>query len=377
MSGHFARQLEQLHEEAMAATGLSDFGDPVYLQGLQELLAAYDANGISYPDGGAPVLGQIGQRLMARLHSLNQIQRLDRAVAAPKAPLFILGLPRTGTTAVQRLLMASPDFQGLEYWLGENPRPRPPRADWEGIEDFRRTRDGLAIIGEVAPLVDAMHSMRADEGEECRLVMEQSFAHSSFSLVSPLRTYQDWLFAADLVPHYRHFGEVLRLIGSTSPDTPWVLKCPHHAPQVDSLLRAFPDARIVMMHRPIEDLVPSVARLAEAFLGMVEGPGIDMTSRAALIVDNIDFTLRRLLAVCAANPKRFFNLQMAEFVADPLGSAVRIHQHFALPLSDAALQAMTAWVSANGQRSTPAVPRELPYGLDRDALRERFSYYEG
>jgi hypothetical protein len=208
--------------------------------------------------------------------------------------------------------------------------------------------------------------------------MEQSFGHSSFSLVSPLRPYQDWLFAADLVPHYRHFAAVLRLIGSPTPDKPWVLKCPHHAPQVDSLLRVFPDARIVLMHRPIEDLIPSVVRLAEAFLGMVEGPGIDMAARAAMIVDNLDLTLRRLLAVREAQPGRFLDVTMDRFVADPLATAGAIYERFGLALTSRSEAALSAWIGTNGRHGGAALTgSELPFGLNRDALRERFSYYRG
>lgn len=376
MTGHFAAQEQRLHEQAIAATGLSDFGDPVYREGLRQLLAAYDANGIAYPEGGAAVLGPIGQRLAARLRSLDQIKRLDPAHPGTAAPIFILGLPRTGTTALQRLLMADPQLQGLEYWLGENPRPRLPRERWEDYAEFRQCRNSLAQIAEFAPAIDAMHPMRADAGEECRLVMEQSFGHSSFSLVSPLRPYQDWLFAAELEPHYRHFAAVLRLIGSPTPDKPWVLKCPHHAPQVDSLLRAFPDARIVLMHRPVEELVPSVARLAEAFLGMVEGPGIDMAARAAMIVDNLDLTLRRLLAVRAAQPGRFLDVAMDRFVADPLATVRTIYDRFGLMMTGESEEALTGWIGANGRHGGGAATGgELPFGLNRDTLRERFAYY--
>jgi hypothetical protein len=376
VTGHFAAQEQRLHEQAIAATGLSDFGDPVYREGLRQLLAAYDANGVVYPDAGAAVLGPIGQRLAARLRSLDQIKRLDPALPGIAAPIFILGLPRTGTTALQRLLMADPQLQGLEYWLGENPRPRPPRERWEDYAEFRQCSDSLAQIAEFAPAIDAMHPMRADAGEECRLVMEQSFGHSSFSLVSPLRPYQDWLFAAELEPHYRHFAAVLRLIGSPTPDKPWVLKCPHHAPQVDSLLHAFPDARIVLMHRPVEELVPSVARLAEAFLGMVEGSGIDMAARAAMIVDNLDLTLRRLLAVRAAQPGRFLDVAMDRFVADPLATVRTIYDRFGLMMTGESEEALTGWIGANGRHGGGAATGgELPFGLNRDTLRERFAYY--
>lgn len=376
MSDHFSQQFDRLHEDAMAATGLSDFGDSVYREGLRQLLAARDASGIDYPEAGAAVLGSIGATLAARLTSLDQLKRVTPATI--ERPIFILGLPRTGTTAMQRMLMADPQLQGLEYWLGANPKPRPPRDTWPADPAFSACRQALEAMAEAAPLIAKMHPMAADEGEECRLVMEQSFGHSSFSLVSPLRPYQDWLFGADLAPHYAHFKRVLGLIGANDPGKTWVLKCPHHAPQVDHLLRIFPDARIILMHRNVPDLVGSVARLAEAFLGMLEGPGIDMVRRAAMIVDNLDLTLRRLLATRAAHPGNFHDLAMDDFVADPLAAVARIYDRFGLTMADSSRTALQGWVrDHHASRHSAAGDAALPFGLDRDALSERFSYYTG
>ncbi len=378
MKAGFVASFDRLHEAAIAATGLSDFGDPVYREGLEQLLAARDASGVDYPGDGETILAPLRQTLAARLASIDQIKRMGANLPGIERPIFILGLPRTGTTAMQRMLMADPQLQGLEYWLGAAPKPRPPRQEWESDPGYVACRDGLRAMMEAAPLIGKMHPMAADQGEECRLVMEQGFGHSSFSLVAPIRPYQDWLFQADLEPHYQHFKSVLGLIGSNDRDKTWVLKCPHHAPQIDSLLRAFPDARIVFMHRPVEDVVPSVVRLGESFLGLVEGDGIDMVSRAAMIVENLDLTLRRLLAVRADHPDNFLDLSMESFVGDPLAAIERIYTHFGIAMQEPSRRALGRWVSENhhsghGIQSDGA----LPFGLNRGALRKRFNYYQG
>lgn len=378
MSVVFLAQEERLHEEAIAATGLSNFGDPRYREGLRQLLAARDASGISYPAGGETILSPLRQLLSTRLLTLDRLNQHGSKLREIRNPVFVIGLPRTGTTAMQRLLMADPQMQGLEYWLGATPKPRPKRQDWERDHDFQACRNMLREINAAAPLVAQMHPMAADEGEECRLVMEQSFAHSSFSLVAPIRPYQDWLFAQDLSPHYTHFRETLRLIGANDPQRTWALKCPHHAPQMDSLLKVFPDARIIFMHRPVEQLVSSVARLAEAFLGMVEGPGLDMVTRAKLIVENLDLTLQRLLAVRAAQPDHFFDLTMDRFVADPFEAVAAAYSRFDIDMSVESAAALRSWIArhhnAHGSATGAAA---LPYQLDPGALRERFSYYQG
>jgi hypothetical protein len=319
----------------------------------------------------------IGQLLTTRLVTLERIRPHRAALPQISRPIFVIGLPRTGTTAMQRLLMADPQMQGLEYWLGASPKQRPPRHNWPQDEEFRACMDQLAQMELFAPLVTRMHPMAADKGEECRLIMEQSFGHSSFSLVAPIRRYQDWLFSTDLTPHYTHFKEALQLIGMNDSARTWVLKCPHHAPQMDSLLRVFPDARIIFMHRPVEELIPSVTQLAAAFLGMVEGAGVDMIRRAAMIVDNLDLTLRRLLATRAAHPDSFFDLTMERFVADPLDAVEAAYARFGIPLRDESRTALSDWISHNhGGHGSPATTT-LPFNLDAGALRERFSYYLG
>lgn len=378
MSALFLDQEARLHEEAIAATGLSDFGDPCYREGLRRLLAARDASGISYPEGGETILSPLRQLLTTRLHTLDRLNQHGAKLPEIRNPVFVIGLPRTGTTAMQRLLMADPQMQGLEYWLGATPKPRPVKDVWLDDPDFQACRDMLAQINAAAPVVAQMHPMAADEGEECRLVMEQSFAHSSFSLVAPIRPYQDWLFAQDLSKQYTHFRETLRLIGAYDPRRTWVLKCPHHAPQMDSLLKVFPDARIIFMHRPVEQLVSSVARLAEAFLGMVEGAGLDMVARAQMIVENLDLTLQRLLAVRAAQPERFFDLSMDRFVADPFEAVEAAYTRFDIGMTEESAEALRNWIArhhhAHGSASGSG---RLPYHLDPTALRERFSYYQG
>ena len=376
MRSGFAAHFDRLHKEAIDVTGLTDFGDTTYREGLEALLAARDESGVDYPAQGETILDPIRQTLIARLTSLSRISQTT--LAEVQTPIFILGLPRTGTTALQRMLMSDPQLQGLEYWLGANPKPRPARSDWNSDPDFIACQNSLLAMMEAAPRIEQMHPMTADQGEECRLVMQQSFGHSSFSLVAPIRPYQDWLFSTDLSPHYCHFKRVLGLIGSHDPAKTWVLKCPHHAPQADSLLRVFPDARIVLLHRPVEKLVPSVLRLGEAFLSLIEGEGVDMVSRAQMVVENLDLTLRRLLAVRETRQAQFLDVSMEGFVADPLGVVERIYTYFDIPLSDASRVALTRWVCANHHRGhgTPK-SNSLPFGLERDALRERFSYYTG
>jgi hypothetical protein len=101
-----------------------------------------------------------------------------------------------------------------------------------------------------------------------------------------------------------------------------------------------------------------------------------MAARAAMIVDNLDLTLRRLLAVRAAQPGRFLDVAMDRFVADPLATVRTIYDRFGLMMTGESEEALTGWIGANGRHGGGAATGgELPFGLNRDTLRERFAYY--
>ena len=128
-------------------------------------------------------------------------------------PLFVTGLPRTGTTALHRLLTADPAHQGLELWLAEAPQPRPPRQTWADNPVFQYIQAGCERHHVEHPEFMGVHYMAADQVEECWQLLRQSMRSISWECLAHLPAYSAWLRAQDWTPAYERHRRNLQLIG--------------------------------------------------------------------------------------------------------------------------------------------------------------------
>ncbi len=120
-------------------------------------------------------------------------------------PIFVTGLPRTGTTAIHRLLTADPRHQGLELWLAEFPQPRPPRETWSQNPVFQQLDAQFTKAHEENPDYTGLHYMTADEVEECWQLLRQSLHSVSYETLAHVPTYSRWLAQQDWTkPYQRH-----------------------------------------------------------------------------------------------------------------------------------------------------------------------------
>src|SRR4051794_11411844 len=135
--------VEDLHASATRVTGLDDFGGDDYREGLATLLFAYAKEAALTPAGSKVSRAMLRAALVARLLSEAAWKQFPEHAGVPiERPIFVTGLPRTGTTALHRLLTADPAHQGLELWLTEVPQPRPARATWAGNPIFATLQAG-------------------------------------------------------------------------------------------------------------------------------------------------------------------------------------------------------------------------------------------
>jgi len=163
----------ELEAEATARAGSSDFGGSRHREALAVLLEDYAASARLGPEGAAATRALLVDLLVQRLRSRRALSRLDGGRPVVR-PWFILALPRTGTTALHRMLCTDPAAQGLEHWLALHPQPRPPRERWAGHPDFRATEARLASMRAASPELFTQHAMEADQVDECRLLLMQS-----------------------------------------------------------------------------------------------------------------------------------------------------------------------------------------------------------
>lgn len=370
--------VEDLTASAVKTVGLDDFGSDAdnYLEALDVLLESYRSEADFTELGSKMSRFFLRNALVARLLSEASWKQYPQHADVPvTAPIFVTGLPRTGTTALHRLLCGDPRHQGLELWLAEFPQPRPPRETWSQNPIFVEMQSRFARAHQENPDYTGLHFMTADEVEECWQLLRQSVHSVSYETLAHVPTYAQWLAGQDWTRPYERHRSNLQLIGLNEPDKRWVLKNPSHLFALDALFAAYPDALVIQCHRPAETIMASMCSLAQhttegwsnRFVGATIGTdSLETWSRG----------LERFNAVRAVqNPVQFCDVDYDELARDPIGTVEKIYSAFGIELTD---EARVAIVSTDDRsKQGPRAPSHryslADYGLTKEQVRERFA----
>jgi len=373
----FSESEERYHELAIEAAGCDDFGDPSYRAGLRVLLDAYDRESKFTPFGRMMAEQQIIGLLASRLSAQRSLETEPWiAKLEIRRPIFILGLPRTGTTALHHVLGQDPGIQVLEYWLAAAPQPRPPRDQWARQPEYKKAERDLKTMYYLDPSLKAMHLMTADGPEECRHLLGQTFTDDTFDCNATIPSYSAWYEGCDMRPSYAQHRKLLRLIGSPSPDRRWVLKYPVHMRHLRSLFDTYPDACIVQTHRDPAKVIPSLCSLVAGWRAIYEYD----SDRRAVAKSQIDLWADGLEHALEVRRERgsesFLDLEFAQIRANPVAAVKRIYEHFGIEMSPIAEQRLLAFRAEN----LPGKHGEHRYsiadfGLDDSLVRDRYAAY--
>ena len=379
--------VEDLHASASRAVGLEDFGDDEdrHREALGVLLDSLHSDAGLTPAGSKYWRSVLKGAMVARLVSQAGFAA-DPAQAEVEIerPVVVTGLPRTGTTALHRLLGADPANQGLELWLTEVPGPRPPREKWEDDPTYRGLRDLYAGFMSENPDYGGVHYLSADDLEECWQLLRQSATAASYECLARLDGYSAWLQDVDWVPAYRRHKRNLQLIGADDPERRWVLKNPSHLFALDALLEVYPDAVVVQTHRDPRKSMASMFSLAHR-------TAADWSTRFTpeyIGSSQLDLWARGVAEFDAARARHeadpgsratFVDVEHRELLADPAGVVERVYAAVGTELPEDVRAAVVAEndKSLSGDRAPAHRYTLADYGLSEDQVAERFAGYRG
>ncbi|MFL0579860.1 sulfotransferase family protein [Dietzia sp. 179-F 9C3 NHS] len=379
--------VDDLHASASRAVGLEDFGDggDRHREALGVLLESLHSDAGLTPAGSKYWRSVLKGALVARL--LSEAGFAAGAVQTEveiARPVVVTGLPRTGTTALHRLLGADPANQGLELWLADVPQPRPPRETWEDDPTYRGIRDMYAGFMAENPDYGGVHYMSADDLEECWQLLRQSLTSVSYECLARLDGYSSWLADVDWVPAYRRHRRNLQMIGANDPDRRWVLKNPSHLFSLDAVLEVYPDAVVVQTHRDPRKSMASMCSLAHRTAAdwstrftpeYIGASQLDLWARG---VETFDAARARHEADPASRAT-FLDVTHRELLDDPAGCVERVYSATGVVLSDdvrAAVEAENSR-SLSGDRAPTHRYTLADYGLSEEVIAERFAGYRG
>lgn len=371
-----ARTETLLFSTATAVSGLRDFGDEEeYLPGLRRILRAVATEVNMTPAGRHFAFAVLLGPLISRAYAVAGWKRHLEALARPlRAPVIIIGLPRTGTTALHHLLSLDPQFQGPEMWLIESPMPRPPRETWTGNPEHQRSEAGIKALLEAAPGFSVAHPRDPDLIDECLDIVKSCYLSNAWGTYFPMPSYDAWWPTQDHRPQYRYLKRVLQLIGAND-ERRWLLKDPTSIMHVPVLLQTFPDALLIVTHRDPAEVIPSVSSLISAFQGLLSGDALDLRRLAARELD-VWSRAANILAQTDTGAQPRVDIRMREFQSNPMQTVHAIYERLGLHLSAAAESAMRIQLQALTTDAKP--PHHYThdaFGLSAASIRERFAPY--
>jgi hypothetical protein len=240
---------DELIDAARKDTGLQRFDSESFREGLEVLLA--DANKLNYPEVGAQRFRSMAIAALAtRLKTTAYLEQRPELLKRPiERPLFVFGIPRTGTTLLSNLLAADPARRSPLSWEIDDPVPPPTTAtlynDPRALARLEQERKLLAAH----PDMGKYYRNSATYPNECMFFIHSDFKALMWEGRGRLRNYRDWLFQdADLTSTYQYHKRFLQLLQAQAPGM-WSLKQPSHGLWIDTLLKIYPDARLVWTHR--------------------------------------------------------------------------------------------------------------------------------
>ncbi|MFI5047905.1 MAG: sulfotransferase family protein [Acidimicrobiia bacterium] len=365
---------DELLDVARGETGLDDFGDDSFREGLEVLVRSLDTEANLNDVGEMVTRGQIVRYLGQRLQIEDWYRRHPEiADTVIESPLIGLGLPRTGSTALSCLLGEDPNARSLRRWESSEPCPPPstveppdPRLVRALEQEEEQRQSGSAGLVPGGPTSPA----------ECQDMMALTFASQLFLAFARIPSYADWLFDADLTPTYLYERRTLQLLQWGMPSRPWRLKCPNHLLFLEHLDNAFPHARYVMTNRDPTEVLLSVAELYTQ-VGKNLSDDYDLGYAGAVNVQQWSLGMDRALAFRdAGNDDRFYDIDFRAMQREPIEEVRGLYAWLGEPVTDEFEAGMRQWWKDNAENREPRVRSDPAlYGLDLDVVRELFTEY--
>ena len=367
-----------LLKQARAFTGLDDFGEQGFREGLDRLLMAIEREADLNLQGQALIEHQISELLISRLgieqwygkHPEIDDQEIVR-------PLIGLGLPRTGSTALACLLAEDPATRSIRAWESSSPCPPPETATQYDDPRIDVQKSRMVHMDQLSPRFKTMLPLSPTAPSECQHYMAYDFKSQLFQASVKVPSYVKWLnHEADLVPTYQYVKRVLKLLQWRCPPNRWRLKNPSHILFIDALDTVFPDACYWMTHRDVASVLPSVVDL----YCELSRPYTDTLDVAWIREMNLDWTEAGLHRVArfrnSGNDSRFFDIDFLEMQSKPLEVIERLYAFLGEDLTSDARSRMIAWRAENSSSRQGKHKVDLDsLGIDLSEVRKRFDFY--
>lgn len=368
--------IQDILDGARAKTGgMADPDTDSWREGLEILLRDHAREGRLTERGWASVRNRYIDCLAARMVVDDWHRRHPALAEMPiERPVFILGMPRTGTTMASYLMESDPANRSILRWEAYNIAPPAApgqlRSDPRCLAEVAKDETTLKVAAKVA----VAHFEPGDSPTECVHLVAQDFRSLMLAVTTTTPTYHDWLMATDMATAFEHRKRVLQILQSTNPGR-WVLKMPSDALFVRQIFKTFPDAKIIWTHRDPYAAAASAFGMRGASRPFSEiDAGADYMRQYFPL--QFAFHLSRPLEVSQERPADFYHLYYDTLLADPLAEMQRLYGWLGDEWTDDAAEGMGRWLAENPQNKHGKHTYAFEdWGLTRDDMTPYFADY--
>jgi hypothetical protein len=368
--------VDEIIAKARAATGLTDLGDPAVIEGLEVLVKASNEEARLSEVGAQRWEANLVNTLANRLKVVDYLDKHPALLEAPiEKPLFVFGLPRTGTTLTINLLSADPMRRCFLRWEALNSAPPAKAGELSTDPRCVAERERLAMALQYMPQIAAIHYEEADGPSEDQFSMNMSFRAQLFESNVNIPSYRQWMLGASYLPAFTFQKQLLQMLQAENGGR-WTLKNPWHPLYLNDLTTVYPDAQLVMTHRDPVEVVGSACSLIRHVRPMFSDE-VDLPEIAAQMIATFDEMIARQNAYRDAHGgDAIYDIQYTDQVRDPIGEMRKLYAHFDEPLTEAAETAMTRLLAENPQGKHGKHVYSLEeFGLTADGVRAHFKDY--
>jgi hypothetical protein len=370
-------ETDSILTQAQAEVGYYNFHDEGWRQRIDFLVRCLREEVDLSPMGVASCYGSILQWAKTRLLIEELYERHPEINEINvESPIYIVGLPRSGTTHLHNLIAADTAMRSLPFW--EALEPVLPEIERAKSPDPRlaRTERMIADVHCLAPHFKSMQDWSLEHVEEEYLLLATDFSTSVIETLGIMPSWREWYLATDQTPHYLYLKRCLRALQWLRGGNRWILKCPQHLEQLRPLMRAFPDAIIVFTYRdPVAVLASAVTMIA--YHARIAERIVDPVKIGQYWADRIEIFLRAFARDKHLVPiGQSFDLYFHDFMRDAMATVRRVYDVAAQPLSVQSLREIEGYLETHRRgRYGRVIYNFADFGLDPLELRDRFRFY--
>jgi hypothetical protein len=360
---------EALCAEARQRTGLVDFGDPPIETALSTLVNSLELQADLHPLGRflmwIHLRGLLATRLRLTEAWREHLEAMDTSLI--QRPVFITGMPRSGSTFLHELMAEDPENRAPRAW--EVMFPIPTRKDVRSSVDprIRKAEACLWWFRRLAPRADAVYPIRASTPHECVGIHSYTMLSEEFAITCRIPAYEAFLREGNLGPAYAWQKRFLQYLQLSGPNKNWILKSPEHVYGLDHLLSVFPDAMIIQTHRNPLEVLRSSLQMNEVLEGVFAYPG-DRAQTGIREAKSLIESMDAIRSFRKAHPEfagRFIDVHYDELISDPLEVVRQIYQRLNRQLVVSASESIQRLAARRSRyKGRPGSPTLADLGID-------------